>query len=100
MLAIQDSTDHRETKDFRAHAAPQGTCDNLVHALKLLTNQRKDGDSPVGTIVTGLLERSRSRIMDGVRKFIAEGNHEAVTVGDLHRETRSKKIVKTKFRSG
>ena len=88
---MQDSTDHRETKDFRAHAAPTG---------KLLTNQRKDGDSPVGTIVTGLLERSRSRIMDGVRKFIAEGNHEAVTVGDLHRETRSKKMVKPKFRNG
>ena len=34
--------------------------------------------------------------MDGLRKFIAEDNHEAVNVGDLHRETMSKKKVKTK----
>ena len=44
-----------------------------------------------------LLERGRSRIMDGLRKFIAEDNHEAATVGDLHWETRSKKVVKAKF---
>ena len=32
-------------------------------------------------------------IMDGLRKIIAEDNHEAVKVGDLHREARSKKVV-------
>ena len=36
-------------------------------------------------------------MMDGLRKFIAEDNHEAVKVGYLHRETRSKKVVKLKF---
>ena len=96
ILVKQDSTDHREAKVFRAHAAPQGTCDNLINALKLLTNQQKDGDRSVGKMVTGLLERSRSRTMDGLRKFIAEDNHEAVKVGDLHRETRSKNVVKPK----
>ena len=73
------------------------TCDNLINALKLLTNQQNDADSLVGTIVTGLLERSRSRIIDGLRKFIAEDNHEALKVGDLHWETSSKKVVKPKF---
>ena len=42
-------------------------------------------------------ENSRSRNMDGVRKFISVDNHEAVKVGDLHRETRSNKVVKPKF---
>ena len=37
VLVIQDSTDHREAMVFRAHTAPQGTCDNLINALKLLT---------------------------------------------------------------
>ena len=67
-------------------AALQGMCDNLI-------NQQKVGDSPVGIVVTGLLERSRSRVMDGLRKFTTVDNHEAVKVGDLHRETRSKKVV-------
>ena len=69
-LVIQDSADLREANVFRAHAAPQGMCDNLINALKLLTIQQKDGDSPVGKIVTGLLEKSRQGIMDGFRKFI------------------------------
>ena len=52
-------------------SAPQGMCDNLIISLKLLTNQQRDGDSPVESIVTGLLEKSRKGIMDGIRKFIA-----------------------------
>ena len=35
----------------------EGTCENFVNALKLLTKQRKDGDSRVETSVTGLLEK-------------------------------------------
>ena len=35
----------------------QRECDNLTNALKLLTNQQKDGESPIGMIVTGLLEK-------------------------------------------
>ena len=51
VLVIQESTDPREAKVFQAHAAPQGVCDNLIHALKLLTNQQKDGDGPVGKLL-------------------------------------------------
>ena len=32
---------------FRAHAVPQGLCENLVNALKLLANQQREGDSPI-----------------------------------------------------
>ena len=80
-----------------AHAAPQGTCDNLVNSLKLLTNQQKDGGSPVDKIVTGLLEQSRKGVMDGLRKFIAADNHEAVKVGGLRQGIQSFKVVKLKF---
>ena len=96
VFVMQDSTDHREARVFRAHTTPQGTCDNLTNVVKLLTNQQKDGDSSVGKIVSGLLENSRSRMMDGVWKFTAVDNHEAVKVGDLHRETKSKKVEKPK----
>ena len=66
--SCKDSTDHRGATVFQAHAAPQETCENLINALKILTNQQKDGDSQVGTIVTGLLEKSRSKIVDGRRE--------------------------------
>ena len=75
-------------KCCRAHAAPQGTCDNLINALKLLTNRRKMATVQLGKLL---------QILDGLRKFIAVDNHEAVTVGDLHLETGSKNVVKPKF---
>ena len=65
-------------KLVRSQAAPQGMCDNLIDSLKLLTTQQKDGDSLVEDIVTGLWEKSRKGIMDGLRKFIEVDNHEAV----------------------
>ena len=46
-FVVQYSTNRREAKVFRAHAAPQGMCDNLTNSVKVLTNQQKDGDSPV-----------------------------------------------------
>ena len=71
VVARQDSTD-REATVFRAHAAP---CDTLINA----ENWQK-GERPVGELVPGLLERGRSRIMDGLRNVIAVDSHEAVTV--------------------
>ena len=59
-LVILDSTDHREAVVFRTH-------DQRVEALG---KQHKSGDSPVKLVVPGLVEISRSRIMDGLRKFI------------------------------
>ena len=43
-----------QTKVFKAHAVQQGLCENLINTLKLLTNQQRDGDSPMQSIVTGL----------------------------------------------
>ena len=67
------SANAHEAKAFKAHAAPQGLCDNLVNALKLLTNQQKDGVSPLESIVTGLREKSREGIMEGAQKLHRSG---------------------------
>ena len=47
----------------------------MINALKLLANQQKDGDCPVKMVVQGPQERSRLRMMDGLRKFIMVDNH-------------------------
>ena len=82
VLVIQDSTDHRNAKVFRAHAAPQGMWENLINAPKLLANQKKDGGSPIRMIVPGLPVRSRRKIMDGLRLFSAVDNNAAIKIGD------------------
>ena len=54
---------------FKSRAVPQGLCENLINALKLLANQQKDGDNPVQNIVTSLCERSRKGINGGPEKL-------------------------------
>ena len=71
------------------HAAPQGLCENSINALKLLANQQKDGDSPIQCIVTGLCERSRKGIMEGLRNFVTVDNNCALDVGHLNEGFRS-----------
>ena len=48
---------------------PQGACENLVCALKLLANQQTGGDSFVDTIFEGLQEQSRLEITTERRRF-------------------------------
>ena len=79
IVVAQESTDRREAKVFRAHAPPQGVCDNMVSALELLANQQ-GGDSPVGLLVEGLQERSRLKMTEELRGFITVDNHEAVNM--------------------
>ena len=47
LLVVQTGGSASQTKVFKAHAVPQGLCENLINALKLLANQQKDGESPV-----------------------------------------------------
>ena len=81
---VQLGTNANEA-EFKAHAVPQGLCEHLINALKLLANQQTDGDSPIQNIVTGLREISRDGIMSGLRSFIEIDNHSAVAVGHLRR---------------
>ena len=82
---------------LEARAAPWWLCDDWVNAPKLLANQQKDGDSPIQSIVTGLHERSRRGIMDGLRNFNAVDNRSSVDVGGLRRGTISIFVQKQKF---
>ena len=40
ILVVQLGANANEAQVFRAHAAPQGLCDNLIDAFKLLANQQ------------------------------------------------------------
>ena len=55
---------------LRAHAIPQGLCENLINALKLLANQQKCGDSPIQNIFMGLKDKCRERITNGLRSLL------------------------------
>ena len=55
----------------------------------------RDGDSPIQNIVTGLQERSREGIMNGLRSFIDLDNHSAVDVGHVRKGLRPFKVKKT-----
>ena len=70
--------------------------ENLINALKLLANQQRDGDSPIQSIVTGLREKSRERITNGLRRFIARDIHCAVEVGHLRKSQRPFRVKKPK----
>ena len=74
-------------KVLKAHAVPQGLCEN--NALNLLANLQKDGDSPIQSIVAGHCERSREGIMEVLRNFIKVVNHCALEVGHLKAGTQS-----------
>ena len=83
ILVAQPGTNEEEAKVFRAHAIPQGLCENLITSLKLLSNQQGDGDSPIQNIVAGLREKSEKnteRTTKGLRSFTAQDNHCAVEV--------------------
>ena len=66
LVVVQTRDSASQAKVFKAHAVPQGLCENLINAFKLLANQPKDGDSPVQSIVAKLCERSRKGVMEGL----------------------------------
>ena len=100
LLVVQTGVSASQAKVFKAHAEPQGLCKNLINALKLLANQQKDGDSPIQSIVTGLCERSRTGIMEGLRNFIKVENHSALDVGHLEEGIRPFEVRRLKFKEG
>ena len=41
-----------------------------------MANQQDDGDSPIPNIVTGLHEKSKKKIVEGLRRFVEIDNKE------------------------
>ena len=97
ILVVQLGTNATEAMVFRTHAAPQRLCEHLINPLKLLVNQQTDGDSPFQSIVTGLHERTRKGIMDGIRSFIEEDKHSALDVGHWRKGLRPCHVQKPNF---
>ena len=82
VLIVQDSMDPSEANVFQAHPALQKcVCEHLLNALQLLANQQMGGDTPVEVLVEELLERSRLKMMEELRRFIMVGQLEAVKIG-------------------
>ena len=46
LLVVQTGDSASQAKVVKAHAVPQGLCENMMSALKLLASQQKNGDSP------------------------------------------------------
>ena len=58
---------------FRAHAPPQGPCENLMCAFKLLAILHAGGANLVDTIFEGLQEQSRLKITNEIKDVHRSG---------------------------
>ena len=68
---MQLGTNEDEAQVFRARAGPEGLCENLIRALKLLANQQKDGDgdSPIQNIIMDLKEKCMGTYYERTEKL-------------------------------
>ena len=51
LLVVQTGCSVQQAKVLKAHATPQGLCENLINALKLLAKQQEDGDGLLQIVV-------------------------------------------------
>ena len=66
---VQRGESASQAKVFKAHAVPQGLCENLTNALKLLANQQEDGDSAIQSIVKAFVKEAEKDTTEGLRNF-------------------------------
>ena len=100
LSVVQTGDRIEQTKVFKAHAAPQGLCANLINALKVLANQQEDGDGRLQIIVKDLGKESRKGLTDGLREFSKVYNERALDVGSLRWGTRTFQVRKLKVPEG
>ena len=74
-----------------------GACENLVCALKVLAIQHMGGDCLVDMIFEGLLEQSRLKITNELRRFIEVNTSEAARIGDLENNSEATNAARPKF---
>ena len=97
---MQTGESFEQAKVFKANAIPQGLCENLINALKLLANQQEDGDGLSQNIVTNLGMGSRKGLTDGLRDFIKVDNHGAFGCWRATRSTATFQVRKPKAPEG
>ena len=96
LLVVQTGESVEQAKVFKAHAVPQGLCENLINALKMMANQQ---GLPQNT-VKDLSKESRKGLTDGLREFNKVDNECALDVGSLCRGTGTFKVRKLKVAEG
>ena len=89
------SANSSEAKVFRAHAPPQGPCENLMCALMLLACKRAQ-TTLVDAIFEGLQEESRLKIMNE-RNEIHRGGRPRGGIGDLEKNSEVIKMARPEF---
>ena len=81
LLVVQRGENINQAKVFKAYAVPQGLCSNLINALKLLANQKEDGDGLIQNVVTNLGKGSRKGLTEGLKEIIKVDNIRALSRG-------------------
>ena len=100
LLVVQTGESFEQAKVFKAHAVPQGLCENVINALTLLANQQEDGNGLLQNIVTNLCKGSKKGLTDSLRDFIKVVNNHALDVGELHRGMGTFKVRKPNVPEG
>ena len=62
LLVVQTGVRASQAEVFKAHPVPQGLCENVINALKLLTNQLRGGDCPVQSIVQASMQEAEKEL--------------------------------------
>ena len=91
LLVVQTGDSMDQAKVFKANAVPQGLCENLINALKLLANQQEDGDGLLQNIVKDLGNERAQKV---------SRNESALEVGYLDRGMGTCKVRKPKVPEG
>ena len=72
----------------------------MINALKLLAKEQEDGDGPIQSFVTGLREKGRKSLAEGLRNFMKVDSHCALEEGHLREGSRSFEVRRTKCEEG
>ena len=96
LLTLQIGDTMQKQVVFSAYGAPDGECDPLICALKLIANLTT-GNQP-GIVMQELVASTKKRIMEALRQFIAVDNTRAlVTMGELAKSGEVNPIVLPDF---
>ena len=89
-LVIQDNKNRQDAKVCRAHAALQGTCDNLITRASGKPTGRWRQPSLDGR--TGLAREKFVQDNGWAKEVIAGDNYAKVKFGDLEKDMKSKRV--------
>ena len=97
LLVVQTGDSASQAKMLKAHAVPQGLCENFINELILFANSWNNGDNEVQSIVAGFFGKMKG-IMEDLKNFLESViNHSTLDVGNLKESTRFLELRSPKF---